>query len=191
MLLSRGVAVLSNSARGVEKKTWRRREKFSRYLHANANENENFCHAHRGLAFTTHDDIKAITARNPLLREVLLNEATALTDKAISHILKTCPSIVKIKVTGTGADYGGVRGNFAGLCNTADNLSRWSDLQAIHLDDQSLGEGLIKGVSRKRSTLLITNGETVTGALADYLEKEDGTFLATVWRGGKVEGTNG
>jgi hypothetical protein len=108
MLLSRGVAVLSNSAKGVESKRWRRREKFSRYLHANAN--ENFCHVHRGLAFTTHADIKAITARNPLLREVLLNEATALTDKAIIHILKTCPSIVKIKVTGTGADYGRVRG---------------------------------------------------------------------------------
>ncbi|KAI4671266.1 uncharacterized protein J4E88_009300 [Alternaria novae-zelandiae] len=109
----------------------------------------------------TNADVKVITSRNPHLREVLLHRALEVTDKGIVHILKNCPSISIIKVTGPEIATGLVTGKFAGFLNQPDIVDSRTNLEAIYLYDQGTDESMIKGISKKWRNLLISTGITM------------------------------
>ena len=109
----------------------------------------------------TNADVKVITSRNPQLKEVLLHRALEVTDKGIVHILKNCPSISIIKVTGPEIATGLVTGKFAGFLNQPAIVESRTNLEAIYLYDQGTDESLIKGVSKKWRNLLISTGITM------------------------------
>ncbi|KAI4689902.1 uncharacterized protein J4E84_004083 [Alternaria hordeiaustralica] len=109
----------------------------------------------------TNADVKVITSRNPQLREVLLHRALEVTDKGIVHILKNCPSISIIKVTGPEIATGLVTGKFAGFLNQPAIVESRTNLEAIYLYDQGTDESLIKGISKKWRNLLISTGITM------------------------------
>ncbi|KAI4704159.1 hypothetical protein J4E81_001223 [Alternaria sp. BMP 2799] len=109
----------------------------------------------------TNADVKVITSRNPHLREVLLHRALEVTDKGIVHILKNCPSISIIKVTGPEIATGLVTGKFAGFLNQPAIVESRTNLGAIYLYDQGTDESLIKGISKKWRNLLISTGITM------------------------------
>ncbi|KAI4913664.1 hypothetical protein J4E90_005384 [Alternaria incomplexa] len=109
----------------------------------------------------TNADVKVIASRNPHLREVLLHRALEITDKGIVHILKNCPSISIIKVTGPEIATGLVTGKFAGFLNQPAIVESRTNLEAIYLYDQGTDESIIKGISKKWRNLLISTGITM------------------------------
>ena len=109
----------------------------------------------------TNADVKVIASRNPHLREVLLHRALEITDKGIVHILKNCPSISIIKVTGPEIGTGLVTGKFAGFLNQPAIVESRTNLEAIYLYDQGTDESIIKGISKKWRNLLISTGITM------------------------------
>jgi hypothetical protein len=136
--------------------------------------------------------IRRIASRNPYLREVTLDKASMLTDSSIIEILKHCDNIKAIKVTGTDYEYGGVVGDFTGyLQSQAHEDGKAGALCALHLDDQRLKEEFIRGVSKKRPNLRISNGKTVNALLARGLNAHMGSMWLTIWMGGQTHGGNG
>ena len=109
----------------------------------------------------TNADVKVIASRNPQLREVLLHRALKITDKGIVHILKNCPSISIIKVTGPEIADGLVTGKFAGFLNQPEIVDSRTNLGTIYLYDQRTDESVIKGISKKWRDLLISTGITM------------------------------
>jgi hypothetical protein len=107
----------------------------------------------------TNADVKFIASRNTQLREVVLHRATKVGDKGVIHIVRNCPSIAIIKITGS--ESGLISGNFAGFLSQRDVVNSHTDLQAIYLEDQPTDESMIKRVSKKWRKLLISTGTTV------------------------------
>jgi hypothetical protein len=107
----------------------------------------------------TNADVKFIASRNTQLREVVLHRATKVGDKGVIHIVRNCPSIAVIKITGS--ESGLISGNFAGFLSQPDVINSRTDLQAICLEDQPTDESMIKRVFKKWRKLLISIGTTV------------------------------
>lgn len=78
-------------------------------------------------------DLEVLTSRNTQLREVLLHSALKVSDKGLIYVIKNCPTIAIIRITGNERDT--VSGKFSGFINGPDIVKSRTNLQALCLEN--------------------------------------------------------
>jgi hypothetical protein len=136
-------------------------------------------------AGTILDDatVRLIVSYNTQLQEVILNRAPRISDKSVTLIIKKCPSIVIIKITGID-EQGLIFGRFANFMNRKETIESRNCLQAIYIGDQLTKIPEIKSVSRKWPDLLISTGRTVKYGFVSPDGIETSHWVSEYWRGG-------
>lgn len=87
------------------------------------------------------------------LRDISLIGATAVTDRAVFSILKTCLDIAHVRITGTKESKGKTNGNFAGWFASGIEMAR--SIEGIYFEHQPLKQELLKMLSSKRPKIII------------------------------------
>jgi len=137
-------------------------------------------------------DVRAIVARNHLLRDINLY-APKLTDKALIAILKHCRSVGLVGIHGLPSTNGCIKGHFVDFMNRRENQREWPLLNELRLDNQPIEEARMRSVTEKRHRLEIRQSialtSTVAGALSNAGVNMPGAeHIATKWCRGHVVG---
>lgn len=66
-----------------------------------------------------------------MLRDITFREAPFLTDRLIINILKHCPTIASVEISGDLWEGGQIKGNFASFMEMRQNKKRWKSLNVM------------------------------------------------------------
>jgi hypothetical protein len=111
--------------------------------------------------------------------DISLLGAIAVTDRGLITVLKICPKITHVKITGMAEVDGKVYGNFTGFLTSRTDKA--PILASFNLEHQPLKAEVLQTLSKKRPTLLIVGEHHV------YAGQSLLRVVRTSWRGGEGE----
>ncbi|KAI4646790.1 hypothetical protein J4E93_005014 [Alternaria ventricosa] len=131
-----------------------------------------------------------LTRAVPSLKDIYFVETQSLTDNAIISIVRNCPDIERIAISGDDRTSGKV--NCRGLVDVLADTTVAKKLQHLELWDQRLHDRSVKKISKARPKMAIVDGETVGDSMAaQMVAAQTGAGYMRFYLGGHLVNTGG